>query len=61
MPKRKEPEKFAENREKDCWHSYGLQNLSPGKFSTVVGKILKGHYILINSRPSKRVSLRHFN
>ncbi len=50
MPKRKEEQKFAELGEKDCWHSYGLQVLSPTKFSSVVGKILRGHYMLITSR-----------
>lgn len=50
MPKRKEDQKFAELGEKDCWHSYGLQVLSPNKFSSVVGKILRGHYSLITSR-----------
>lgn len=50
MPKRKEPEKFAVLGHKDCWHLYGLQVLSPNKFSKVVGKILSGKYALISPR-----------
>ncbi len=50
MPKRKDDERFASMGEKDSWHPYGLQVLSPSKFSTVVGKILRGHYLLITSR-----------
>jgi hypothetical protein len=50
MPKRKEGPRFAAMGEKDCWHSYGLQVLSPSKFSFVVGKILRGRYVLITSR-----------
>ncbi|HUV30265.1 MAG TPA: hypothetical protein VMY05_04120 [Acidobacteriota bacterium] len=48
MPKRKEAEEFAVVGEKDCWHLYGLQVLSPNKFVTVVGRILQGRYWLIN-------------
>ena len=48
MPRRKEAEKFATVGEKDCWHLYGLQVLSPNKFVTVVGKVLHGRYWLIN-------------
>ena len=35
---------------KDCWHLYGLQHLSPNRFAKVVGKILKGHNDLIVTR-----------
>jgi hypothetical protein len=49
MPKRKQAEKFAALGEKDCWHLYGLQVLTPSKFASVVGKVLKGHYTLTNS------------
>ena len=48
MPKRKEAEQFADMGEKDCWHLYGLQVLTPSKFASVVGKILKGRYMLVN-------------
>ena len=58
MPKRKEPEDFAILGEKDCWHSYSLQMLSPSKFSNVVGKILNGKYTLIISKLEKQISPR---
>ncbi len=54
MPKRKEEEKFADLGEKDCWHSYGLQMLPPSRFTNVVGKILRGNYLLITSRLDKQ-------
>ncbi len=50
MPKRREEQKFAPLGEKDCWHPYGLQILSPSKFATVVGKIIRGKYNLISTR-----------
>jgi len=52
MPKRKETEKYAVLGEKDCWHLYGLQVLTPGKFATVVGRVLRGQYTLV--RPKMR-------
>ena len=39
-------------REKDCWHSYGLQMLSPEKFLQVAGRIIEGRYILLTVRRS---------
>lgn len=54
MPKRRKKEKFAKLGEKDCWHSYSLQMLSPSKFNSVVGKILRGRYSLITSRMQER-------
>ncbi len=59
MPKRKENQKFASLGEKNCWHSYGLQMLTPTKFSHVVSKILRGRYMLISSRLDKHVE--HLN
>ncbi len=59
MPKRKENQKFASLGKKDCWHSYGLQMLTPTKFSHVVSKILCGRYNLISSRLDKQVE--HLN
>lgn len=59
MPKRKENQKFACLGEKNCWHSYGLQMLTPTKFSHVVSKILRGRYVLISSRLDKQVE--HLN
>lgn len=50
MPKRIEEKKFASLGEKDCWHPYSLQMLQPSKFTHVVGKILKGRYMLVSSR-----------
>ena len=32
---------------KDYWFTHGLQELSPEKFLTVVTKILKGEYVLL--------------
>ena len=49
MPKRKEAERYATVGEKDCWHLYGLQVLTPRKFASVVGKVLQGRYSLVNS------------
>jgi hypothetical protein len=54
MPKRKEAEQFAHLGEKDCWHLYGLQVLTPSKFASVVGKILTGRYMLVNPGPRKK-------
>jgi hypothetical protein len=54
MPKRKEAEQFADLGEKDCWHLYGLQVLSPSKFASVVGKILNGRYMLVNPGTQKK-------
>ena len=59
MPKSKDDKRFASLGEKDCWHPYGLQVLSPAKFSSVVGKILCGHYILISSRFARRAEQTH--
>ena len=56
MPKRKEAEKFATVGAKDCWHSYGLQTLTPAKFAMVVGKILSGNYVLITQRSDSHLS-----
>ncbi|MEW6049774.1 MAG: hypothetical protein AB1644_01755 [Candidatus Zixiibacteriota bacterium] len=57
MPKRKEAEKFAATGSKDCWHSYSLQALSTSRFAQVVGNILKGQYVLINSRMQDRAAV----
>ena len=54
MPKRRTEQKSARPYEKDCWHTYSLQVLSPAKFSQVVGKILKGHYLLLTARMQQR-------
>ena len=54
MPKRKQAENYAAVGEKDCWHLYGLQVLTPNKFSDVVGKILQGRYNLIGPGVSRR-------
>lgn len=59
MPKSKDDKGFASLGEKDCWHPYGLQVLSPTKFSTVVGKILGGHYYLISSRFARGAEQTH--
>ncbi len=56
MPKRKEPEKYANLGSKDCWHPYSLQILSPAKFSNVVGKILRGKYELVSSKSDRGVA-----
>lgn len=50
MPKRKQNEQFAPTGEKECWHSYSLQDLHPLKFAVVVGRILGGRYALLTSR-----------
>ena len=56
MPRRKDEDTYAEKGEKDCWHSYSLQVLTPSKFSSVVGKILTGRYNLLVSRHDKPVA-----
>lgn len=56
MPRRKESEKYAVLGEKDCWHLYGLQTLTPKKFAKVVGKILRGHHMLV--RPGAKAGNR---
>jgi hypothetical protein len=58
MPRRKRDDDFAQLGEKDCWHSYSLQMLSPTKFSSVVGKILDGQYSLIVTKLEKSVASR---
>ena len=55
MPRRKEAEKFAVLGEKDCWHLYGLQVLTPKKFATVVGKILRGNHTLVKPQMGNRI------
>ena len=60
MPKRKEPEKFASKGEKDCWHPYSLQILSPSKFTQVVGRILIGQYNLIQSRHDREITSHYY-
>jgi len=55
MPKRIEEKKFANLGEKDCWHPYSLQMLQPSKFTNVVGKILRGRYMLVSSRINRSV------
>ena len=57
MPKRKEAEEFAAIGEKDYWHLYGLQVLTPNKFASVVGKILNGQYTLINSNLNRKATV----
>jgi hypothetical protein len=59
MPKRKEPEKFADKGEKDCWHTYSLQMLQPSKFNFVVSKILNGQYSLVISKYERQHSKRY--
>jgi hypothetical protein len=58
MPRRKEAERFAVVGEKDCWHLYGLQDLSPNKFASVVQKVLQGRYWLINPTVADKSDLR---
>jgi hypothetical protein len=53
MPKRKEPPVYAPLGEKDHWHPYNLQMLTPTKFAGVVGKILDGRYCMIHDRASR--------
>jgi len=52
MSKRKE-EEFAPQGEKQSWHKYSLQELSPSKFNQVVGKIMQGNYSLILTEGKK--------
>lgn len=43
--------------DKDYWHLYHLQQLSPSRFSSVVGRILDGQYGLVGSTEGRRVRL----
>ena len=61
MPKRRTHQEFAKLGEKDCWHSYSLQMLSPSKFNRVVGKILRGRYVLITSKLQDQASELYLN
>lgn len=58
MPRRKEEDNYADVGEKDCWHSYSLQVLTPSKFSSVVEKILSGQYTLLLTKLDRSVSSR---
>jgi hypothetical protein len=60
MPRRKEAEKLIALGEKDCWHLYGLQVLTPNQFVKVVGKVLKGNYSLVNPGITTKPSVRGF-
>lgn len=60
MPKRKKAERFALVGEKDCWHSYSLQGLTPTRFAVVVGKILRGNYALSTSKFDRQVQQSYF-
>ncbi|MBU8932387.1 MAG: hypothetical protein KOO62_00120 [candidate division Zixibacteria bacterium] len=53
MPKRITDRKYASLGEKDCWHPYSLQMLRPSRFTTVVGKILSGRYLMVSARISR--------
>lgn len=41
----------------EYWHLYNLQQLSPSRFTAVVGRILNGRYGLIGSTEKRRVIL----
>jgi hypothetical protein len=55
MPKRKTEDRYAVLGRKNCWHLYNLQALTPVKFSTVVGKILSGQFILVTTKGDGRM------
>lgn len=54
MPSKKKPEKFAVLGPKDCWHTYGLQALTPKRFAHVVSEILNGRHKLVKSQVPNR-------
>nr|MBN2277698.1 hypothetical protein [candidate division Zixibacteria bacterium] len=58
MPPRKEAEQFASSGTKDCWHPYGLQNLSPEKFVAVVSRILAGKFNLLDLKWNKELQVK---
>ncbi|MEE8575904.1 MAG: hypothetical protein V3T31_01495 [candidate division Zixibacteria bacterium] len=60
MPRRKEDEKFAPLGEKNCWHLYGLQTLTPNQFAKVVGQILGGRFSLVNPGLKSKPSVKGF-
>jgi hypothetical protein len=45
--KKKEPVHKTTETEKETWPLYSLQQLTPSRFTDVVGKILKGTYSLV--------------
>ncbi|MCK4857757.1 MAG: hypothetical protein KAT58_07310 [candidate division Zixibacteria bacterium] len=49
MPRRKEHEEYAPVGEKDVWHPYELQSISLRKFITIVNKILRRDYTMIDT------------
>ncbi len=55
MARKKEADKYAVLGKKDCWHLYGLQMLTPKKFSMVVGEILRGRHTLVRPGMQNRV------
>ncbi|PKK82905.1 MAG: hypothetical protein CVT49_11380 [candidate division Zixibacteria bacterium HGW-Zixibacteria-1] len=57
MPPRKEAEEFAAVGVKDCWHPYGLQDLSPDKFVKVVTRILAGKFELLDLKWDKGIRM----
>jgi len=57
MPRKKKPEKYAILGPKDCWHTYGLQVLTPKRFAHVVSEILSGRHKLVRTQlPDRPVS-----
>jgi hypothetical protein len=57
MPTRKEPQEYAKVGCKDCWHPYGLQSLNPEKFVSVVTRILKGKFELLELKWNKNMQV----
>jgi hypothetical protein len=57
MPTRKEPQEYAKVGSKDCWHPYGLQSLSPEKFVSVVSRILKGKFELLELKWKRNIQI----
>jgi hypothetical protein len=54
MPRRKKKDpEVTKNSPREAWPLYSLQQLTPSRFTEVVGKILKGTYSLVFTKMRK--------
>ncbi len=47
MTRRKKEQSAKKTSQKETWPLYSLQQLTPSRFTEVVGKILRGTYTLV--------------
>ncbi len=53
MPRRKKEPETNKNAPREVWPLYSLQQLTPSRFTEVVGKILRGTYSLVLTKIRK--------